>query len=55
MHMIIDSRALDSSHIISTWVARGGRNARSLTEGSTRGDGKEENVTRRSPPDRAHS
>ena len=55
MQMIIDSLALDSSHIVSTWIARGGRNARSLTEGSTSGDGKEENVTRRSPPDRAHS
>ena len=54
MQMIIDSLALDSSHIVSTWIARGGRNARSLTEGSTRGDGKEENVTRRSPLDRAH-
>ena len=31
MQMINDSRALDSSHI---WIARGGRNARSVTKGA---------------------
>lgn len=32
----------DSSTVVSAWIARGGRNARSLTEGSERGDGKED-------------
>ena len=50
MQMIIDSRALDSSHIVSTWIARGGRNARRLTEGSTMGDGKELYVSRKTSP-----
>lgn len=54
MQMICDSRALDSSHTVSTWITREGRNARSVTEGSTRGDGKEENVTRHPLLDRAH-
>lgn len=33
----------DSSPVLSIWIARGGRNARSVSEGSAGADGKEEN------------